>query len=239
MRFLPFLFLLLLPSLGLADPDIPTEGPSFDCELASTKAEKAICADPYIAELDQHVSDVFRSLPTEVRQDLLDQQRVWLRQRDGCVADNEEREHRVRSCLLQIHEEQSVLLSRALENASDLVPISGFYGNVSEVYDATFGGQTVSRWEMRVLAKRPDGTYAIRVESRVGPTHHRCYINLMVKRTQSILEVTEVLSHGHEGPLGFLALSPENYSIDLLDLSDAPHCGNRAYATGMTYFLER
>lgn len=65
-----------------------SSNPSFDCGLASTAIERAICASAELGELDREMSQRFselrRSQPDR-RQLLLDQQRQWLTQRDACA----------------------------------------------------------------------------------------------------------------------------------------------------------
>ncbi len=67
--------------------------PGFDCEKASTHAEKLICADQGLAALDREVarlyglaSDALNAMPGF--EDLLDGQRKWIAQRNTCF-DNE------------------------------------------------------------------------------------------------------------------------------------------------------
>lgn len=65
--------------------------PSFDCGLASTAIERAICASAELGDLDREMSQRFaelrRSQPDR-RQIMIDQQRQWLIQRDTCANES-------------------------------------------------------------------------------------------------------------------------------------------------------
>lgn len=65
--------------------------PSFDCGLASTAIERAICASAELGDLDREMSHRFaelrRSQPDR-RQIMIDQQMQWLIQRDTCANES-------------------------------------------------------------------------------------------------------------------------------------------------------
>ena len=52
-------FLLALFPLAAALFAPPAAAASFDCKKAATPTEKAICADPGLAQLDRNINDVF------------------------------------------------------------------------------------------------------------------------------------------------------------------------------------
>ena len=58
---------------------VPIPGPSFDCRAAATRAERMICADPYLRALDLGVARFYAAA-----RDLRGQRR-WLRARDACA----------------------------------------------------------------------------------------------------------------------------------------------------------
>lgn len=62
--------------------------PSFDCKAAGTVVEKAICADPALADADQELANTYKRLlalaDTEGRDRLRAEQRAWLGQRNQC-----------------------------------------------------------------------------------------------------------------------------------------------------------
>ncbi len=62
---------------------------SFDCASASSPAEKTICSDPYISNLDEKLASLWRAtLPNVVDAKALKvDQRGWLKQRNQCAAD--------------------------------------------------------------------------------------------------------------------------------------------------------
>lgn len=63
--------------------------PSFDCKAASTPVEKAICADPKLADADREIADAYKALQdlsgTADRDRLRTEQRAWLTQRNQCA----------------------------------------------------------------------------------------------------------------------------------------------------------
>ncbi|MCP1610092.1 uncharacterized protein YecT (DUF1311 family) [Azospirillum lipoferum] len=64
--------------------------PSFDCKAASTPVEKAICADPKLADADREIADLYKTLQdlsaAADRDRLRTEQRAWLAQRNQCAA---------------------------------------------------------------------------------------------------------------------------------------------------------
>jgi hypothetical protein len=62
--------------------------PSFDCSQARTKVEKTLCANKDLAALDVTLTENYdkarRATKGEKHRQLLDTQRVWLKQRNAC-----------------------------------------------------------------------------------------------------------------------------------------------------------
>ena len=61
---------------------------SFDCAKATTKVEKAICADAQVSELDEHLGRFYfaaRERLAENASCLASDQREWLRRRNACA----------------------------------------------------------------------------------------------------------------------------------------------------------
>jgi uncharacterized protein len=65
--------------------------PSFDCTLASTVVEHAICNDPQLSALDGRLSTAYvaarAALSGPQRTELRDAQRAWLAERNACEND--------------------------------------------------------------------------------------------------------------------------------------------------------
>lgn len=59
----PFVAATFLAHFGLIAP--ASADPSFDCGKARTPDEKAICSDPYLAQIDSLVADAYRTNETE------------------------------------------------------------------------------------------------------------------------------------------------------------------------------
>jgi uncharacterized protein YecT (DUF1311 family) len=68
----------------------PSTGPSFDCQIARSQIEKAICGDPILAKLDLELADSYRQMRVSYdtvgyREQLRELQRAWLaRTRTAC-----------------------------------------------------------------------------------------------------------------------------------------------------------
>jgi hypothetical protein len=75
---------------GGAAPSVVTgeAHPSFDCARASTAVENMLCGDAQLADRDRRASQQYfalrGSLPPSVRSQLLQSQRLFLRQRSDC-----------------------------------------------------------------------------------------------------------------------------------------------------------
>ncbi|WP_236783642.1 lysozyme inhibitor LprI family protein [Azospirillum humicireducens] len=63
--------------------------PSFDCKAASTPVEKAICADPKLADADSEIASAYKTLQSlsgaADRERLRTEQKAWLAQRNQCA----------------------------------------------------------------------------------------------------------------------------------------------------------
>lgn len=76
---------LALTTLAFASA---THASSFDCASASSKTEKAICADPYLSQLDEQLAERWGSTLAKVpdAKALKTDQRQWLKSRNACGA---------------------------------------------------------------------------------------------------------------------------------------------------------
>jgi uncharacterized protein len=90
---------------GPAQPEAPPPGPmlppSFDCTQATGDAQKLICTDQRLAELDKELDRLFAlakadaALGAPALEALEASQRSWLRGRDDCTQSND-----LRACIL-------------------------------------------------------------------------------------------------------------------------------------------
>jgi uncharacterized protein len=64
------------------------DGPSFDCGMASTDTERALCSDPDLWAKDRAMNAIYFYVRgydnPQVRQTILANQREWLRTRNAC-----------------------------------------------------------------------------------------------------------------------------------------------------------
>jgi len=58
--------------------------PSFDCSKSRTSVEKTICADEYLSRLDEMLSIFYNALNREENEQLITDQRAWLKHRNAC-----------------------------------------------------------------------------------------------------------------------------------------------------------
>lgn len=67
------------------------DGPSFDCTLATTKTENAICADADLWAKDRSMNSIYiyirRYMDAQVRKTVLASQREWMKIRNACGSD--------------------------------------------------------------------------------------------------------------------------------------------------------
>jgi uncharacterized protein len=112
-RFLPVAAIticlyFLLSSVALSGINCAVE-PGFDCSKALSDAEKLICTDNKLAELDNQLRGVYQTalgnFPERERKNLKAMQRGWIKGRDDCwKADN------LRSCVQYAYESRIVEL---------------------------------------------------------------------------------------------------------------------------------
>ena len=77
----------VVDSGGAASPPADAR-PSFDCARAATVVENMLCSDAGLADRDRRMADQYKALrgalPAGVRSQLLQSQRLFLRQRSDC-----------------------------------------------------------------------------------------------------------------------------------------------------------
>ena len=87
--------------------------PAFDCALAATAVEVMLCSDPELAERDRREAAQYFALrnylPPKVRRQLLESQRLFLRQRAGCSTSQ---------CLSDLYDERLRRLKLLASNAA-------------------------------------------------------------------------------------------------------------------------
>lgn len=78
----PILLAVLVASIA----PFVAQAASFDCSKAATTIEKQICADPELSSLDDQISVEYKKVYeiSQVKEESLRNQRVWLKSRDAC-----------------------------------------------------------------------------------------------------------------------------------------------------------
>ena len=96
--------------------------PSFDCRAARNSIERAICGDATLSEWDSRMGRLFQQSIrlAKDRQSLLENQRLWLNQRDGgcgALADTA-----IWSCLLEMTKSRATALAKTAASPVEAVP---------------------------------------------------------------------------------------------------------------------
>ncbi|MGI1999550.1 lysozyme inhibitor LprI family protein [Shewanella frigidimarina] len=98
------------------------QGASFDCSLARSSIEKTICANPDISKADEALTLLYSNIKNQAKyvNDLINDQRAWLKQRNACETD---------ICILDKYQSRSLALNawpeteaekdKKLENCTD------------------------------------------------------------------------------------------------------------------------
>jgi uncharacterized protein len=86
------MILMSFAVLPLAARAEAAAGPSFNCRAAKTEAEKAVCSDAHLAELDGRLAKVWNSYLDAFDDDKLlailhAEQAAWISRRNACRAD--------------------------------------------------------------------------------------------------------------------------------------------------------
>ncbi|WP_452003843.1 lysozyme inhibitor LprI family protein [Azospirillum largimobile] len=91
--------------------------PSFDCKAASTPVEKAICADPKLADADSEIADAYKTLlalsGAADRERLRAEQKAWLAQRNQCATVGSS----VATCLAPVLDARRTALAESVPKA--------------------------------------------------------------------------------------------------------------------------
>jgi uncharacterized protein len=115
----------IVPSSAATSAPIPSPtrqqltGPSFDCRLARSSIERAICSDMTLSDWDSQMGRLFQQALqlARDRQSLLENQRLWLVQRNsacGAVPDTA-----IWSCLLEATKARAGALEKAITAATE------------------------------------------------------------------------------------------------------------------------
>lgn len=117
---LAFILFLLgsIDSLVVGQSKIFT--PSFDCTRAFAEAEKAICTDAELAELDNQLAGAYKTalavLHGDARKDLIAEQKRWLASRNACEWNQ--------ACLVHRHRQRIQSLNKVSDRQSQPVLVT-------------------------------------------------------------------------------------------------------------------
>ncbi|MBF0185431.1 MAG: DUF1311 domain-containing protein [Magnetococcales bacterium] len=105
------------PTATLCAGEMPT--PSFDCRKAETAVENILCADPGLARMDVEMVSLYKQALRQSKQpeQLKQQQRKWLRERDGCITPSCTR--CIYECLPAVYRERIAALQQLLHSNSE------------------------------------------------------------------------------------------------------------------------
>jgi uncharacterized protein len=101
----PISTILLLVLSIMAQVDISSAA-SFDCSKATSIVDRSICADPVVSGLDEDLAKVYSKarVDSNFSNELLENQRAWLRTRNDCGNNS--------SCLVKSYRERIAQLNR-------------------------------------------------------------------------------------------------------------------------------
>ena len=128
----------LIPAAARAEP---AGGASFDCRKAAAEAEKTVCADPKLAQLDRNLANLWKSYLSAFEDEhqmlkaLRGEQSAWLARRNACKSDG--------ACVAAAYAKRYELLSGKLAER----PFAGIHESPSgtmAVFPANDGTYLVS-----------------------------------------------------------------------------------------------
>lgn len=144
---------------------LPANAQSFDCTMAQTPVEKAICdeANTNLATRDLAMGQLYSALKEEGGHDsVLAKQGAWLASRDRCGAKVD--------CLEKAYDKRLLELAR---EAGDTAGVTGSYRyhltGEEATADSDFGDAFVVR--------QADGSLAGYISTVSGPTYHTCDVS--------------------------------------------------------------
>lgn len=144
---------------------LPANAQSFDCTLAQTTVEKAICdeANANLASRDLAMGQLYSALKEEGGHDgVLAGQSAWLAMRDRCGANAD--------CLEKAYDKRLLVLAR---EAGDKAGVTGSYH-----YHLTGEGVTAdSDSGDAFVVRQADCTLAGYISTVSGPTYHTCDVS--------------------------------------------------------------
>lgn len=150
------IFLFLLSSILLV---YAQEEPSFDCSLARTPVEKALCGggNSGMGDLDQAMHDLFKSVsnsPDVNKPALISIQRRWLAERNQCKGA----EIDIINCLYDSYRARYIELCKTYDKQH----LTGPYVNELVTMDSVF----------------PDGKLAVNISTSSGaPSYDSCSVS--------------------------------------------------------------
>lgn len=87
----------------------PAQGPSFDCNQASSDAETQVCNDAELSALDRRLAELYKAAQTSPDElDIAAEQRGWVKGRDACWQAVD-----ARRCLVEAYQTRIVELQIA------------------------------------------------------------------------------------------------------------------------------
>ncbi len=105
-------FVVIAPPSGLT-------APSFDCRQSGNDIERLICSDAKLSALDAQMAELFgeamRRATGSTREELLSEQRGWIKNRNGCAKRAEPR----RRCVVEHYTQRTSRLEELLAADSE------------------------------------------------------------------------------------------------------------------------
>ncbi|WP_282298661.1 MliC family protein [Stenotrophomonas sp. PS02289] len=98
----------------------PAQGPSFDCNQASSDAETQVCNDAELSALDRRLAELYKAAQTSPDElDIAAEQRGWIKGRDACWQAVD-----ARRCLVESYQTRIVELQIATTPGPGPAPVN-------------------------------------------------------------------------------------------------------------------
>ena len=125
-----FSLLWLLTTVGACVGSATAQAASFDCEAASTAIEHTICQQDALGALDSQLADRYKQArdgaDSSRADELLAEQRQWLKQRNACSKMTSQLPECLRDCMayrIKVLGEQVAQQDRVFTETVQLIPV--------------------------------------------------------------------------------------------------------------------
>lgn len=127
---------------------------SFDCNKASTFAEREVCAEEKLSILDDKLSEQYKKIKL-TEGNWREDQLTWLKERNNCKS---------KQCLLTVYQERVLFFESALANSKPEKLAAGFEGKSQEVLNTVYAPV---KTRMELIKQREANSFKL-IESSIN-----------------------------------------------------------------------